>query len=76
MSEPGDIQALLFDLGGVVIDIDFRRAFDTWASASATDPQVIADRFRFDEAYSRHERGQIDASQYFAHLRQCLEIDL
>ena len=29
---PTSIDALLFDLGGVVIQIDFRRAFAHWAA--------------------------------------------
>ena len=28
-----------------------------------------------DEAYEKHERGEIDASEYFAHLRNVLELE-
>ncbi len=71
-----EIQALLFDLGGVIIDIDFQRALDAWASAAAVDVKSIAHRFAFDEAYARHERGEISGSEYFDHLRSTLELDL
>ncbi|MBT6629711.1 MAG: HAD family phosphatase [Gemmatimonadetes bacterium] len=71
-----DIRACLFDLGGVVIEIDFQRAFNEWASAAGMDSRAIADRFRFDDAYSCHERGEIEASVYFNHLRTSLGIDL
>ena len=71
-----DIRALLFDLGGVVVEIDFQRAFDTWAEAARADPGVLGDRFRFDEAYERHERGEIGAAEYFDHLRESLGVDL
>lgn len=30
MTRPGEIQALLFDMGDVVIDIDFDRATRCW----------------------------------------------
>lgn len=67
-------QALLFDLGNVLIDIDFNRACATWAAAAGVDPQVIAARFTQDAAYHAHERGEIDAAEYFAALRQRLQV--
>ena len=45
--------ALLFDLGGVVIEIDFGRAFARWAAASGTPADTIRSRFSFDAAYER-----------------------
>ena len=71
-----EIDALLFDLGGVVIDIDFSRVIDMWAQRSNTDPSEIASRFSMDEAYRRHEVGQIDGPAYFESLRASLAIDL
>lgn len=71
-----EIDALLFDLGGVVIDIDFSRVFDSWAQRSNSDPSEIASRFSMDEAYRRHEVGEIDGPTYFGGLRTSLQIDL
>lgn len=71
-----DADALLFDLGGVLIEIDWRRAFSVWAESSATTARTIAARFSFDSAYTAHERGEIGASEYFAGLRRALGIDL
>ncbi len=71
-SDIGPIRALLFDLGGVVIELDFNRAFRVWAECSSRDPAEIAERFVFDEAYRKHERGELDASGYFAALRRSL----
>jgi putative hydrolase of the HAD superfamily len=53
------VDALLFDLGGVVIDIDLGRAFTRWAAAAGTTVETIRSRFTFDAAYERHERGEI-----------------
>jgi putative hydrolase of the HAD superfamily len=66
------VRALLFDLGGVLIDIDFDRAFALWASISALSREEIKRRFRFDEPYQLHERGVLSAAEYFAHLRTSL----
>lgn len=70
------VGALLFDLGGVVIDFDFGRAFRLWGSRAGCDPRMIAERFSLDDAYEQHERGEILASSYFAALRQSLGIDI
>lgn len=67
-------RALLFDLGGVVIDFDFRRAFRAWQAISGLTFAEIKQAFKFDENYERHERGEITAADYFAHLRSVLEL--
>jgi len=74
--DPGSIRALLFDLGGVVIGFDFRRAFRIWADLAHLDPAEIERRFSFDEFYEQHERGEIDAAGYFAALRRNLGLPL
>ena len=69
-------QALVFDLGGVLIDIDFGRAFAAWSGAAGVPAAAIAARFSVDEPYCAHERGEIDERGYFAHLRCELGIEL
>ncbi len=69
-------EALLFDLGGVVFEIDFDRAFSHWAKHTGVASQSIRRRFRMDEFYQQHERGEIEAAEYFAALRKSLRISL
>jgi hypothetical protein len=46
--------ALLFDLGRVVIDIDFNRAFSRWAEHARCDQKLIRERLWHDDtAYKR-----------------------
>ncbi|HML13922.1 MAG TPA: HAD family phosphatase [Xanthobacteraceae bacterium] len=68
--------ALLFDLGRVVIDIDFARAIACWAGHARCDPRLIEERFRADVSYRRHEVGEIDTREYFAGLQAACAIDL
>lgn len=70
------MDALLFDLGGVVIEIDFGRVFQDWANAADVHPSRIAERFSLDAGYEAHERGEIGAQEYCTHLRATLGVTL
>lgn len=65
----------MFDLGGVLIDIDFDEVFRSWEKHSSLSMEDIRCRFSMDAAYQRHERGEIDATEYFDYLRDLLELD-
>lgn len=67
-------KALLFDLGGVLIDIDFDLAFRHWSRYSSLQLPTLRQRLLFDESYERHERGEIAAAEYFAHLIASLQL--
>ena len=69
---PGTVDALLFDVGGVVIRIDFNRAFVRWAALASCDAALLRQRFSQDPPYQRHERGEIGVADYFASLRTSL----
>jgi glucose-1-phosphatase len=73
---PGMADALLFDLGRVVIDIDFDRALACWAGHAGCEPAQLVGRIARDEIYQRHETGTIDDAEFFASLRASLGIDL
>jgi putative hydrolase of the HAD superfamily len=67
---------LLFDFGGVVVEIYFERVFDIWSYHSGIAMHELKSRFSFDAAYCKHERGEIEASEYFATLRDSLGISI
>lgn len=73
---PGDADALLFDLGRVVLDIDFNRTLGLWASHAGCEPAQLATRFLRDELYGRHEKGEISDEAFFEGLRSSLGIEL
>lgn len=70
------VHALLFDFGGVIVEIDFNRVFETWSAQSGVSAATIRSRFSFDSSYESHERGQIAANVYFDSLRASLGIRL
>ena len=63
---PGSADALLFDLGRVVLDIDFSRAFACWGRHAACAPEKLVGRLSRGELNHRHERGEISDTEYFA----------
>lgn len=67
-------QALLFDLGGVLVDFDFGRALQVWAPYSAKSLDELKLAFTFDVPYQQHERGEISAAQYFDYLARHLQL--
>jgi len=67
-------KALLFDLGGVLVDIDFGLALRTWSVWSALPAAELERAFVMDGPYERHERGEISAGEYFAELQSKLQL--
>ena len=73
---PGAADALLFDLGRVVIDIDFDRTSACWAGHAGCEPANLKGRLTLDHSFKRHETGEIADAEFFAGLRQSLDIDV
>jgi putative hydrolase of the HAD superfamily len=73
---PGSADALLFDLGRVVLDTDFSRTLACWAGHAGCDPGELVARFSPDDAYKRHERGEMSDPEFFASLRGSLGINV
>lgn len=72
----GRIDALLFDLGGVLVEVDWNRAFRAWSAASGVPAADLAQRFRRDAAYEAHECGTLTDARFFDALRKTLGVDL
>ncbi len=74
---PGSADVLLFDLGRVVLDIDFSKALACWAGHAGCEPAQFVGRFSAREDFHhRHETGQISDAEFFGNLRAALGIGI
>jgi putative hydrolase of the HAD superfamily len=73
---PGAADVLLFDLGRVVIDIDFGKTLAAWAGHAGCNVAHLVGRFSRDDIYRRHETGDISDAEFFEGLRTSLGIKL
>lgn len=70
------VSAIVFDLGNVLIDIDFDRVFQSWARSLGEPVESVRERFKFDESYQQHERGEISGDEYLENLRGRFQLGL
>lgn len=73
---PGSADALLFDLGRVVLDVDFGRVMRIWAGHAGCEPTDLAARFVVNDSFRHHETGRIDDVAFFRNLRQSLGVGI
>lgn len=67
--------AVVFDLGNVVVHVDFGLALKAWSAHSRLSAEALRTAFRIDDAYHRHENGALSPDDYFAYLRTTLALD-
>jgi putative hydrolase of the HAD superfamily len=73
---PGAADALLFDLGRVVIDYDLRRTLKAWAVELGSDPHALMAKLAQDDTFHRYETGHVTDAQFFAAVRSALGLTL
>ena len=71
---PGSADALLFDLGRVVIDIDFGKVLACWAGHAGCTAADLSKPFSQSETFRRHETGHASNAEFFEALRTTLGI--
>ena len=64
----------IFDLGNVIVDIDFNRVLGTWSDLARVPLAQLKQSFTMGEAFHQHERGEI-SDEAFAKA-MCHDMDL
>ena len=64
----------IFDLGNVVVDIDFNRVLGVWSDLGRVPLATLTSRFQMGDNFALHERGEIGDEEFAARL--CAELDV
>lgn len=68
MLELKGIDAIVFDLGGVIIDLDFQRSFDQFAALSGKSPKEIREGIFESGLLHRYEKGEFSDLEFLAEI--------
>ncbi|MBW7984239.1 glucose-1-phosphatase [Enterobacillus tribolii] len=58
----------IFDLGNVIVDIDFKRVLGVWSNFSGMPLATLSERFKMGDVFQQHERGTISDEEFAARL--------
>lgn len=64
----------IFDLGNVIVDIDFNRVLGAWSDFSRVPLATLKQSFAMGEPFHQHERGEISDEEFAKAL--CAEMEL
>ena len=71
-----EIEVILFDLGNVVIEIDFSRVISEWQKFSGKNNIEITKDSILGRANKKYERGEISTAQFIESLKKELDLDI
>ncbi|MGG5836179.1 MULTISPECIES: glucose-1-phosphatase [Enterobacteriaceae] len=66
----------IFDLGNVIVDIDFNRVLGAWSDFSRVPLATLKQNFTMGEAFRQHERGEISDEAFAQAICHELELPL
>lgn len=74
MKDFSGIKNIIFDLGAVIIPIDFSLTFQSFAELSALSPAEIQSRYQSSTLFTDFEKGYIGNFQFVVGVRQLLNL--
>ncbi|WP_305982897.1 HAD family hydrolase [Roseivirga thermotolerans] len=71
-TEISNLSYIIFDLGGVIIDLDVEATYQAFAQLSGMPLDRVKEFAASEEFFKQYERGEIDDPTFRAHLREGL----
>ena len=72
--DPSSYDALVFDLGGVILDLDFGATISAFSRLSGADASHLYTQTRQVDLFDEFERGEIAPEAFRARLRERLQL--
>jgi FMN phosphatase YigB (HAD superfamily) len=69
------IEAIIFDLGGVIINLDYQRTIDAFSQLAGVDVSVLYTQHHQVSLFDEYETGRIDSAAFRRGLRELLSLD-
>ncbi|MBV9463813.1 MAG: HAD family phosphatase [Verrucomicrobiae bacterium] len=72
----GKIRAIVFDIGQVILQVDFSKAVQTFAAARAMEPLAVIDAISRSPELESYDRGRMSCDDFYAALRSRFDLKL
>lgn len=69
------IDALLFDLGGVLIDVNYHKTIDAFAQLGVQNPSNLYNQFGQNQLFDQYEKGEVSSKFFLEKLKTLTKID-
>lgn len=69
------IKNIIFDLGGVVIDIDYKRTLAAFKQLGAFNIEEAYTQSKQDSLFDNYETGRISSKEFREHLKLKLDLE-
>jgi len=66
----------IFDLGNVIVDIDFNRVLGAWSDFSRVPLATLKQNFAMGETFHQHERGEMSDEEFAERFCQDMGLSL
>ena len=64
-----NINAVVFDLGGVLIDIDYQRTIDAFRAIGVENASDLYNQFNQEMFFDQYEKGEISSEKFISELK-------
>ena len=61
---------IIFDLGGVLLDIDFQKSTDAFKSMGIEDFEDMFSQFKADELFEKLETGELNETDFYSAIKK------
>ena len=64
------IKNIIFDLGGVLLDIDFKKSIEAFEKLGIKNFEEMFSQFKTDELFEKLETGKLSEEEFYAAIKK------